>query len=123
MPLKDKEKERERQRLKTRRYRARNRLRRNLLIKKLGGKCRACEERDYACIQFHHLEKYQHLKRFQLSINSFEKHKLEEFLSEAAICILLCANCHLKVHHGNLKEPQKRRKKIKITKEEWDSYE
>ena len=61
-------------------------------------KCVSCGMDDPVCFDLHHLDpsvKEDHPSKFKRS--SFEK-----FLSEAEKCVILCANCHRKVHAGKI---------------------
>ena len=58
--------------------------------------CKCCGE-DYAqCLELHHLDPTE--KEFDPSAGSIRS--WESFLKEAAKCVVLCANCHRKVHGG-----------------------
>lgn len=70
-------------------------------IKYKGGKCSKCEEFHIACLQFHHLDPKQ--KDFTIGesckINS--RINKEIIRKELDKCILICANCHFKLHWEN----------------------
>lgn len=55
-------------------------------------KCIECGEDHIATLDFHHLEKNE--KEFQIS----EANGLLELKKEIEKCIILCANCHRKLH-------------------------
>jgi hypothetical protein len=57
--------------------------------------CSACPEKSLVCLQFHHVNG----KSFTIGA---AKHKVKELRAEVSKCILLCANCHCKVHAGEL---------------------
>ena len=62
-------------------------------------KCVNCGEDDIVCFDLHHLDpntKEDHPSKFTRS--SFNK-----FLDEASKCVVLCANCHRKLHAGRFK--------------------
>lgn len=101
-----------------RKYQEKLARRKALLINALGGECAACGETAYPVLQFHHLLKYQHLKRFELQLRNMRR-KLPVILAELKLCILLCSNCHILVHEGVLKEPKKKRRIIRVTNDEW----
>jgi len=66
-----------------------------ILIKEAGGECRLCGYRRYAgALHFHHLDRSS--KAFPLSRGGATRSILEA-RTEAAKCILLCANCHAEV--------------------------
>ncbi|MBI2583483.1 MAG: hypothetical protein HYW25_02350 [Candidatus Aenigmarchaeota archaeon] len=59
--------------------------------------CLKCGEKHPACLEFHHLNKNK--KEFGIS-DSIERngYSKSRFLSEIKKCIVLCANCHRKLH-------------------------
>lgn len=60
--------------------------------------CQICGENFGPCLELHHTDpsnKEDHPSG--LISNSFQA-----FLQEAEKCVVLCANCHRKVHHGAL---------------------
>jgi hypothetical protein len=62
--------------------------------------CKECSEANPACLDFHHLDEEQ--KRMDVTDmvrNGYSKERLRE---EIAQCVLLCANCHWKVHHATV---------------------
>lgn len=60
--------------------------------------CLFCRESFGPCLELHHTDPSQ--KDMQPS--GAIAYSWEAFLVEAAKCVLLCANCHRKVHHGLL---------------------
>lgn len=63
-------------------------------IEYLGGKCYHCGHKDYDVLTFHH--KNPKTKKFTLC-QSWQK-SWKTLLAEIKKCILLCANCHMKLH-------------------------
>lgn len=65
--------------------------------KKLG--CSRCKENHPACIDFHHID--ESTKSF--TIGDFMKVNcgIERLLAEISKCVLLCSNCHRKLHWCN----------------------
>lgn len=59
--------------------------------------CLICKENDVACLDFHHLQD----KEFNIStkINSLSKENLRKEIDK---CVVLCSNCHRKLHYYNL---------------------
>ncbi len=57
-------------------------------------------------IQFHHLEPEE--KLFHIS-RSWTRYGKQKILEELAKCVCLCANCHLRVHHGKAEIPEEHR--------------
>lgn len=56
--------------------------------------CSRCDEKDIACLDFHHVGGKD--KQVSGLVNCSE-HRLR---AEIEKCIVLCANCHRKVHAG-----------------------
>ena len=67
---------------------------RNRAIKYCGGQCEHCGHKDTDVLTFHH--KNPKTKKFTLCRN-WEK-SWSALLREIKKCILLCANCHMKLH-------------------------
>jgi hypothetical protein len=65
-----------------------------LLEYKLAHPCSVCGESEPCCIDFHHTNTTQ--KDF--TISSFKKKHWLKVLNEIEKCIVLCANCHRKLH-------------------------
>jgi hypothetical protein len=59
--------------------------------------CSACEENDPVCLDMHHLDPTT--KEGDPS----RRGRFENFLKEAEKCVVLCRNCHAKVHAGKIK--------------------
>lgn len=64
--------------------------------RKRGRACAVCAEGHPACLQFHHRE--PHEKRANVSQLARRGVALETLQREVAKCVLLCANCHAKLH-------------------------
>jgi len=60
--------------------------------------CMFCSENFGPCLELHHLDPTQ--KEFDPAEGAQKSWKT--FLKEAAKCVVVCANCHRKVHHGVL---------------------
>jgi len=72
--------------------------RKSLLVKMSGGKCCKCGyNKNYAALQFHHLNPEE--KTFNLDSRKLSNTNWNSILIEWKKCILLCANYHLEVHH------------------------
>ena len=56
--------------------------------------CRACDERDVACIEFHHVHGKDRYISHCESIPQLERELIK--------CVVLCANCHKKAHADRL---------------------
>lgn len=59
--------------------------------------CVVCGEKEAIALDFHHLFG----KDFNLSRHITTN--VEKLMEEVAKCVVLCANCHRKVHHGSLR--------------------
>lgn len=69
------------------------------LIKMKGGCCEICGyKKSIAALSFHHLD--SSIKKIQLDLRSLSNRKWEHCLLEANNCQLVCANCHMELHHG-----------------------
>lgn len=65
----------------------------------LGGKkhwCRECGERRSACLAFHHVD--SRLKKIDIGIAVHAGWSKKRIEAELAKCIVLCGNCHAKLH-------------------------
>ena len=58
--------------------------------------CSECGENHVACIEFHHLN--PELKEFNISRKAGYG-PLKTLMSEIEKCIILCSNCHRKLHY------------------------
>lgn len=61
--------------------------------------CFFCGETDYCCLDFHHLTD----KTFNISRSVHLS--LENVLTEILKCLVLCSNCHRKLHAGRFQVP------------------
>ena len=88
-------------------YRAQTRrgvMRKLALIGKFGGQCKACGYRkNLAALTWHHLN--PETKSFELDLRSLSNRSGQAIETEAAKCILLCANCHAEEHFPHLTLP------------------
>jgi hypothetical protein len=74
----------------------RSKIRKEILIKKLGGMCSLCGyDRNYASLCFHHLKD----KSFSLDFRSLSNRSWKIIEREAEKCQLLCHNCHMELHY------------------------
>lgn len=55
--------------------------------------CCVCGESDSCCLEFHHL----HDKLFNISKDS-KNVSTKQLLKELSKCIVVCSNCHKKIH-------------------------
>lgn len=75
------------------------RRRKENLIRVLGSRCCLCGyDKCVSALEFHHINPEQ--KSYQLS--SGNCHKIEDDLTEAKKCVLVCANCHREIHTSDI---------------------
>lgn len=88
------------------------------LITLYGGKCSLCGyNKSIKALEFHHIKPQD--KKYALGTGNC--HKLQDDLTEAKKCLLVCANCHREIHDGfyndvNLFDYQKINNQIEIEK-------
>lgn len=58
--------------------------------------CCACHETEPYVLDFHHIDKSK--KRMNISIMSRSSLSIKTIMSEIDKCIILCSNCHRKLH-------------------------
>ena len=63
--------------------------------------CIICGEKETACLDFHHLNPSE--KDFQVS--ALNNKGLKTILAEIEKCVILCANCHRKLHANLIELP------------------
>ena len=69
---------------------------------KSGIGCKYCPENEAACLDLHHLNPKE--KEISLGDAMGRGWTLKKLMKEAAKCIVVCSNCHRKIHAGLLKE-------------------
>ena len=81
-------------------YNSRNQLQkqrtRDIIANAKSQGCSCCNEKEHACLDFHHLDGKDKNVSAMLGMSDS---KVEEEISK---CVVLCANCHRKVHAGLL---------------------
>lgn len=70
---------------------------------KIKYKCYFCKESCPECLQFHHLNEME--KDWEVSQLTVAKSK-ERLFTEINKCLVVCANCHLKIHHNLIIVPE-----------------
>lgn len=70
--------------------------RKKMIEYKLQNPCIHCGEKEPICLDFHHI----HGKDFNISERVANSYKWEDIIKEIKRCVILCANCHRKVHSG-----------------------
>lgn len=75
------------------------RERRDLIIKRMGGKCKLCGYYKHNCsIDIHHLDP----KKKEPNFGNLRKLSWDKVLRYIVGCVLLCRNCHAAVHYDGL---------------------
>jgi hypothetical protein len=59
-------------------------------------KCSKCNENHVACLEFHHIDPNLKDKEVSTIVNS--NWSIERIKNEISKCIVLCSNCHRKLH-------------------------
>lgn len=60
-------------------------------------KCAHCGESDVRCLQFHHNDPIK--KESYITTMCYQGYGIEKIKKELDKCVLLCANCHCKIHN------------------------
>lgn len=60
-------------------------------------KCSRCQENHIACLDFHHIDPKS--KEIGIAIALQKNWSKERILEEINKCIVLCSNCHRKLHY------------------------
>jgi hypothetical protein len=85
---------------KLRNSKARVRIRNWLNNKKDELKCVKCNEDHPACLEFHHLDPNE--KEIGISLAVSNCWSIARIEKEMKKCIVLCSNCHRKLHYAGL---------------------
>jgi len=67
--------------------------------KKEEGSCKYCDEDFKECLVFHHKDDSD--KKFNVSKYDKDAKNIEELAEEIRKCVIVCANCHRKLHSEN----------------------
>ncbi len=59
--------------------------------------CHFCQENDPCCLDFHHTSDNK-----ERNVAHMKTGSLKSLLREIAKCVVLCSNCHRKLHAGKL---------------------
>lgn len=97
-------------------YRSRFEEGRRLADSIKGRGCDVCGESDPDVLDFHHRNPAE--KLFNLSGANLGKSK-EKLDAEFAKCVVLCANCHRRVHAGTVELPDEGAGNAKSTNDAW----
>lgn len=68
--------------------------------------CELCGEQDSCCLDLHHLDPKEKDIEVSLIIHSWSWKRIQQ---EVQKCIIICANCHRKVHAGKISLVDNRR--------------
>ena len=63
--------------------------------------CKFCKETSHICLDFHHLN--PKVKDWNISIMSRGASSISTIKKEIKKCIVICSNCHRKLHAGLIK--------------------
>lgn len=59
--------------------------------------CSTCSENDIACLDFHHIDRTSKEENVTKMLN--DHRSKESILREIEKCVVLCSNCHRKLHY------------------------
>jgi hypothetical protein len=62
-------------------------------------KCSKCGENDPACLEFHHCDPFEK----ETTITKMVARGFKSVIKELKKCIVVCSNCHSKIHAYDLK--------------------
>ena len=65
--------------------------------------CLICNESETVCLDFHH--KNENEKFTELSKMKYSTYSLNKIIEEIDKCVILCSNCHRKIHAGLITIP------------------
>lgn len=82
----------------TRKRRADKRRETKARIDALKTECYCCGEKELCCLDFHHVDSKQ--KEFSISEAISHEWSWSKVLREIRKCVVVCANCHRKIHFG-----------------------
>ena len=68
---------------------------------KLNKKCHFCCESESVFLDFHHID--ETTKNYNISSLRYNTYSIDKIKEEIDKCVILCSNCHRKVHAGLLK--------------------
>lgn len=78
-------------------------------------KCVVCEEDTPCCLDFHHLNPAE--KIFEIGCVGRQRPSIQKLKDEIAKCVLICRNCHSKLHSGLIKINKKRASQLSISRQ------
>jgi hypothetical protein len=71
-----------------------------LFIESHKQKCIVCNEKDVACLDFHHRDASEKLDTVATSVK--DKWGEKRIMDEINKCDVVCSNCHRKIHYYNI---------------------
>lgn len=77
---------------------------------KIGKMCSLCKENCPACLDFHHIRPDKKTRSVSRMVNKGWPKK--RILREIRKCVVLCSNCHIKLHKGSSMIPVRNRSYI-----------
>lgn len=72
--------------------------------------CLFCGELEPVCLDLHHINREE--KLFDVGSFGSSGARWERIRAEAAKCVVVCTNCHRKVHHGLIEVPSRARRVV-----------
>lgn len=63
--------------------------------------CIVCSESESVCLDFHHLDSSG--KEYSVGTKKYSTQSFETTKKEIEKCVVLCSNCHRKLHYGIIK--------------------
>jgi len=67
--------------------------------------CICCSENDPVCLEFHHPDPAE--KDFAIGSTKRIGYSWKKILAEIAKCVVVCSNCHKKLHAGRIALPSR----------------
>lgn len=64
-------------------------------------KCYFCDESESVCLDFHHID--EDTKNYNVSSMTRNTYSIDRIEEEMDKCIIICSNCHRKLHAGIIK--------------------
>ncbi len=80
-------------------------------------KCVVCGEATPCCLDFHHLNPAE--KIFEIGAVGRRRPSIQKLKDEIAKCVLICRNCHSKLHAGLIKINKKRVSQLSLSRQSY----
>jgi len=78
--------------------------------------CSLCPEDNWSCLDFHHLGEKEK------NIGNMHIYNVTKLADEVAKCVVVCANCHRKIHAGVIPTPTCTLERDWALQVIWDNY-